>query len=154
MPPRIEKWVMEMQGIDYELVCKPGKDKADPPDYLSRHPLPETGDDSTQKIIKWTVNTKHAVFIMRIREETLKDDAKVSEENHEGRLVGAQVRQRPGTTPSGEATVVNRRINFQRTTYGATSNPTGCIKQICLSCFWIYYTYFFFSFSLLFTYYL
>ena len=27
----------------------------------------------------------------------------------------------------------------------------GCIKQICLSCFWIYYTYFVFSFSLLFT---
>ena len=125
-----------MQGIDYELVYKPGKDEADPPDYLSRHPLPETGDDSTQKIIRWTMNREHAVVIMRIRVETLKDDAKISEENHEARLGGAQARQRPGTIPSGEATVVNcRRTNFQRTTYSATSNPTGCIKQICLSCF-------------------
>ena len=45
MPPRIEKWVMEMQDVDYKLIYEPGKDEADPLDYLSRHPLPETGDD-------------------------------------------------------------------------------------------------------------
>ena len=70
MPPRIEKWVMQMKGFDYELVYEPGKDETDPLDYLSRHPLPETGDRSTEKIIRLTVNTDHAVVITRIREET------------------------------------------------------------------------------------
>ena len=36
MSPRIEKWIMEMQDVDYELVYEPGKDEADPLDYLSR----------------------------------------------------------------------------------------------------------------------
>ena len=62
---------MEMQDVDYELGCK---DEADPLDYLSRHPLPETGKDNTEKIIRWTVNAEHAVIITRIREETLKDE--------------------------------------------------------------------------------
>lgn len=35
MPPWIEKWVLEMQDVHYELINKPGKDKADPFDYLS-----------------------------------------------------------------------------------------------------------------------
>ena len=74
MPPRIEKWVMQMQDVDYELIYEPGKDEADPLDYLSRHPLPETGDDYTEKIVKWTVNAEHAVVIERIREETQKDN--------------------------------------------------------------------------------
>jgi len=34
LPPRIEKWIMEMQDVDYELVCEPGKDEADPLDYV------------------------------------------------------------------------------------------------------------------------
>ena len=73
MPPRIEKWVMEMQGVDYELVFESGKDEADPLDYLSRHPLPETGSDSTEKIVKWNMNAEHAIVITRIREEPQKD---------------------------------------------------------------------------------
>ena len=72
-PPRIEKWVMEMQDVDYELVYEPGKDEVDPLDYLSRHPLPETGSDSTEKIVKWNMNAEHAVVITSIREETQKD---------------------------------------------------------------------------------
>ena len=74
MPPRVEKWVMEMQDVDYELVYEPGKDEADPLDYLSRHPLPETGDDNTEKIVRWTMNAEHAVVITRIRQETQKDE--------------------------------------------------------------------------------
>ena len=73
MPPRIEKWVMEMQDVTYELVYEPGKDEAEPLDYLSRHPLPETGSDSTENIVKWNTNAEHAVVITRIREETRKD---------------------------------------------------------------------------------
>ena len=76
--PRIEKWIMEMQDVDYELVYEPGKDEMDPLaiDVLSRHPLPETGDGKTEKIIRWNVNTEHAVVITRIREETQKDEVK------------------------------------------------------------------------------
>ena len=62
VPPRIEKWIMEMQDVDYELVYEPGKDEMDPLDFLSRHPLPETGDDKTEKIIRWNVNEEHAVL--------------------------------------------------------------------------------------------
>lgn len=74
VPPRIEKWIMEMQDVDYELVYEPGKDEADPLDFLSRHPLPETGDDRTEKIIRWNMNAEHAVVVTRIREETQKDE--------------------------------------------------------------------------------
>ncbi|KAL9978413.1 hypothetical protein ACROYT_G015926 [Oculina patagonica] len=42
------------RDVDYELVYKPGKDEADPLDSLSRHPLPEKGDDKTEKIIDGT----------------------------------------------------------------------------------------------------
>ncbi|KAL9972425.1 hypothetical protein ACROYT_G018724 [Oculina patagonica] len=67
VPPRIEKWIMEMQDVDDELVHEPGKVEADPLDYLSRHPLPETGDDKAEKIIRWNVNAEHAVVVTRIR---------------------------------------------------------------------------------------
>ena len=76
VPPRIERWIMEMQDVDYELVYEPGKDEIDPLDFLSRHPLPETGDDKTEKIIRWNVNEEHAVVVTRIREETQKDEVK------------------------------------------------------------------------------
>ena len=39
-----------------------------------RHPLPEAGHDKTEKIIRWNVNTEHAVVVTRIREETQKDE--------------------------------------------------------------------------------
>ena len=52
---------MGMQDVDYELVYEPGKDEADPLDFLSRHPMPETGHDKTKKIIRWNVNAEHAV---------------------------------------------------------------------------------------------
>ena len=53
VPPRIEKWIMDMQDVDYELVYESGKDEADPLDFLSRHPLPEKRHDKTEKIIRW-----------------------------------------------------------------------------------------------------
>ena len=30
VPPSIEKWIMEMQDVDYELVYEPGKDEMTP----------------------------------------------------------------------------------------------------------------------------
>ena len=35
VPPRIEKWNMQMRYVNYELVYEPGKDEADPLDFLS-----------------------------------------------------------------------------------------------------------------------
>ena len=74
VPPRIEKWIIEIQDVDYELVYEPEKDETDPLDFLSRHPLPETGHTKTEKIIKWNVNAEHAMVVTRIREETQKDE--------------------------------------------------------------------------------
>ena len=73
LPPRIEKWVMDMQNVDYELIYEPGKDEADPLDYLSRHPLPITGTDNTEKVIKSIAETEHAIVLDRIKAETSKD---------------------------------------------------------------------------------
>ena len=39
---QIEKWVMEMSDVDFELKYEPGRDEADPLFFLSQHPLPET----------------------------------------------------------------------------------------------------------------
>ena len=45
LPPRIEKWIAEMQDVDFEVEYEPGKDEKDPLDYMSRHPLPETDEN-------------------------------------------------------------------------------------------------------------
>ena len=73
LPPRIERWVMDMQDVDFELCYEPGKDERDPLDYLSRHPLPVTGTDGTEKVIKSVINSEHAIVLDRIREETRND---------------------------------------------------------------------------------
>ncbi|XP_041480959.1 uncharacterized protein K02A2.6-like [Lytechinus variegatus] len=64
---------MDMQDVDYELVYEPGKDEADPLDFLSRHPLPETGSDKTEKMIKQIVMDEHAVILDKIKDETTQD---------------------------------------------------------------------------------
>ena len=58
---------MNMQGADFKVIYEPGKDEADPLDFLSRHPMPETGTDSTEKLIKQVVDADHAVAIKRTR---------------------------------------------------------------------------------------
>lgn len=73
LPPRIEKWTMEMQDLDFEIEYHPGKDEADPLDYLSRHPLPETGSDGTEKTVKFLTRSEASVTLEKIREETTKD---------------------------------------------------------------------------------
>ena len=72
-PPRIEKWIMEMQDADYKLVYEPGKDAADPMDYLSRHPLPEAERDDTEKTINMIVSKEHGVVVRSIKEVILED---------------------------------------------------------------------------------
>ena len=73
LPPCIEKWVMSMQDADYEVTYEPGKDERDPLDFMSRHPLPETGDDSTEKWIKTVIPKEHAVILDKVRAEVKKD---------------------------------------------------------------------------------
>ena len=74
LPPRIERWVMDMQDVDFELVYEPGKDDADPMDFLSRHPLPVIGTDNTERVIKSILMAEHAVVLQRIKTETKKDE--------------------------------------------------------------------------------
>lgn len=75
LPPRIERWVMDMQDVDYEMVYEPGKDEADPLDFLSRHPLPETEDDCTEQMIKRTITEEHAIVLEQIQKHTEEDPA-------------------------------------------------------------------------------
>ena len=72
-PPRIEKWVMGMQDVDFELIYEPGKDDADPLDFLSRHPLPEKGKDAVERVIKYVLKAEHAIVVDQIKEEICKD---------------------------------------------------------------------------------
>ena len=74
LPPRIERCVMEMQDVDYELVYVPGKDECDPMDYLSRHPLRYTGSDSTGKVVRHIVTNENAIVLERIVKETSDDE--------------------------------------------------------------------------------
>ena len=67
---RIEKSIMEMEDVDYELKYEPGTGEPDPLDILYRRPLPEAGHDKTEKIIRWNVNTEQAVVVKRIREDS------------------------------------------------------------------------------------
>ena len=73
LPPRIEKWVMDMQDVDYELVYEPGKDEADPLDYLSRHPLPGTERDDTEQVICQMIEAENALILPNIVNKTRKD---------------------------------------------------------------------------------
>ena len=73
LPPRIERWVMDMQDVDFELVYEPGKDEQDPLDFLSRHPLAVSGTDNTEKIVMNIISAEHAVVLDHIREETRRD---------------------------------------------------------------------------------
>ena len=63
-----------MQDVDYELVYEPGKDEADPMDYLPRYPLPDTERDNTETIIKALVTNEHGVVMNSIKAATSKDD--------------------------------------------------------------------------------
>ncbi|XP_045187538.2 uncharacterized protein K02A2.6-like [Mercenaria mercenaria] len=74
LPPRIEKWIMEMQDVDFELVYEPGKDEADPIGYLSQHPLSETEPDDTDHTIKMIVDNEHGPMLERVKSATSKDD--------------------------------------------------------------------------------
>ena len=51
-PSLLSKDTMNMQNVNYEMRYEPGKNEDDPMDFLSRHPLSETGEDETEDMIK------------------------------------------------------------------------------------------------------
>lgn len=66
-----------MQDVDFEMKYEPGRDEDDPLDFLSRHPLPVIGNNSTEKVLlKTAIETEHAVVLDRIKEETRLDTAR------------------------------------------------------------------------------
>ena len=76
LPPRIERWVMNMQDVDFEIVYVPGKDEADPLDYLSRHPVEEVGTskaNDAEAAIKF-IQVENALVMDKIKEHTLRDN--------------------------------------------------------------------------------
>ena len=48
LPPRIERFVMDVQGYDYEVTYQPGKSNI--ADYLSRHALSRTGSSKAAEL--------------------------------------------------------------------------------------------------------
>ena len=64
---------MDMQGVDFEMKYEPGKDEADPLDFLSRYPLSIIGNNSTEKILKVVIETERAVVLEKIKAETRHD---------------------------------------------------------------------------------
>ena len=73
-PPRVEKWIMDMQDVEFELLYESGKDEADPLDFSPRHPLPEKETDGTEKMIGAIIQNEHAVILEQLQDETDKDE--------------------------------------------------------------------------------
>jgi len=84
---------MYMQDVDFEMKYEPGKDEADPLDFLSRHPLPVVGNNDTEKILKASIETEHAVVLDRIREETHHDRALQKRAKLSGKVIGRPARR-------------------------------------------------------------
>ncbi|KAK3753779.1 hypothetical protein QZH41_014237, partial [Actinostola sp. cb2023] len=71
LPPRIERMVMKMQNLDFTMTHIPGKENATY--YMSRHPLPETGKDRTDKHVKAVTQADHAIILDNVATATETD---------------------------------------------------------------------------------
>ena len=71
LPPHIERLALKMQNLDFEMIHIPGKTNMT--DYMSRHPLPETGTYRLEKYVIATVQSEHAVVLDKVTEESAKD---------------------------------------------------------------------------------
>jgi hypothetical protein len=63
---------MDMQDVDYEMLYEPGKDVADPLDFLSRHPLPESF--STEEMVKSIPEAEPVIVLSKIKAITTQDN--------------------------------------------------------------------------------
>ena len=82
IPPRIEKFIMDIQEYDYEVEYRPGKTCI--ADYMSRHPTEKQGSGQTEVIENYVmkiveveccqmINEVSAVTIEKVKEVTRKD---------------------------------------------------------------------------------
>lgn len=74
-PPRIERWMINLQEYGIEVKYLPGKDN--PADFMSRHPLTakSTDEKPTEEYIRYVLQSSRpkALSMERIREYTEKD---------------------------------------------------------------------------------
>ena len=68
IPPRIERIIIKMQNLHFEAIHIAGKSNMT--DYLSRHPLLETGSDHVEKYVNAGIQTEHAIVWSKIKEAT------------------------------------------------------------------------------------
>lgn len=61
--------LLNCANVDCELVYEISRDAADPMDYLSRHPLPESDKNDTEKN-SMLLNNEHGVVMRSIKEAT------------------------------------------------------------------------------------
>ncbi|GFR57588.1 transposon Ty3-G Gag-Pol polyprotein [Elysia marginata] len=55
---RIERWRLCLMPHQFKLIYRPGKDEANPADYLSRHPPAKpTRDNESERYIRYIANT-------------------------------------------------------------------------------------------------
>ncbi|KAL9982490.1 hypothetical protein ACROYT_G004539 [Oculina patagonica] len=74
LPPRIEKWVMGMQDVDFEQIYEPGKDdRCRSTRFPIKTPTVRERKNAVERVIKYVVTAEHAVVIDQIKEETRKD---------------------------------------------------------------------------------
>lgn len=71
LPPHIKRLALKMQNLVFKMIHISGKTNTS--DYMSRHPLPETGTDRLKKYIITTVQSEHTVVLDKVKEETAKD---------------------------------------------------------------------------------
>ena len=60
LPPRIERFIMDIQGYDWEVIYKPGKNNI--ADYLSRHPVPRQGSSRAEEVDDFVKRTMERSF--------------------------------------------------------------------------------------------
>ena len=93
MPPRIERFIMDIQGYDWIVVYKPGINNA--ADYLSRHPSPREGSSKADEVEEYANRLMEAQFVnvMEQLEAVTRDEVVVETEKcSEMKLLAEAVR--------------------------------------------------------------
>jgi len=83
MPPRLERFVIDLQGYDFKVQYKPGKNNV--ADYLSRHPSRRLGSSKTEEVESYVnrivenqcvnvVEQLESVTKAELKDETIKCD--------------------------------------------------------------------------------
>ena len=80
-----------------KFVYGPGKEVADPMDYLSWHPVPETERDDTKQTINAIISNEHGVVVKGIKQAiasdfVLQDVMKIMKENDSERQRTDQIK--------------------------------------------------------------